>query len=77
MIDIGCGHTAQVAHLPALRRLPDVEAAAVAEADAAPGTHLAACAGIVRSTPRQSRHEAAWTPTQHDAVARRADRFDA
>mgnify|MGYP002628275681 CR=1 FL=1 len=42
----------------------------------APEGYLAACAGVVRATPHQSRHKVAWTPGQRDAVAELVDRFE-
>jgi predicted dehydrogenase len=39
---VGCGHVAEVAHLPALARVPSVEVVAVADAD---GARAAAAAG--------------------------------
>jgi len=46
VVIVGAGAIAQVAHLPALRRLPDVDVAAICDNDAAKAQALAARFGV-------------------------------
>ena len=72
---VGCGHVAEVAHLPALARVPEIELVGIAEADPGRASRAAAHAPVFASVealledPRVEAVAVLVPPAGHHAVA--------